>query len=387
LVLPPAKLTTPLAAKALDPEFVNAPTILAMPDRGAADEVASGPVRRDPLLVLDLANRYLGGRRRAVLTTLSLICGAGPALDAISGSQRAWFSIVSANLLLFGVWLSVFTWLTSLRDDDGSWKGRLVFTRLHVAWSAIWETTSELRELDLTQRFALAAAVLFNFGCLALAAGGLMSLAEAIVDPGSGRTATLQLSWWLAVGAIAAALPLWFWARIVRAPKKAVERSSGKLEVRADTLPAFVDLQAASLPPLRQELILRVFLTLSKWSQRRRRRYDSTSAYRAALARHFRQHANDLGLQREVWLGKTRAQGVAELIIARSLIVTVRKGFAPPTAEGALLQQLRLQQSCPSKRKLLLVFDTEPRALQQNPATSALARLHAQAGTTTLRVT
>ncbi|MGE5786885.1 MAG: hypothetical protein ACM3ZE_19990 [Myxococcales bacterium] len=386
LVLPPTNLATPPTAKALDPEFVNAPTILAMPDRGAAEGGVAGPAKRDWLAALDQLNRFLGGRRRILLTTLSLIGGAAPIVDAISGNHRPWFTIASANMLLFGLWLCLFTWLTSLRDDNGSWKGRLVFTRLHIAWSAFWETVAELRELALAERLAVTAASLLGSGSIALAALSMMVLTKTVMDPDFEGITSLQLSWWVAASCVVAALALWFWAQIVRRRRGSAGRASGKIGEKADPLPAFVDLQAASLPPLRQELLLRVFLTLSKWSQRRRRHYDDTSAYQAALARHFRRHARDLAVRREVWLGKTRAEGVADLILAHSLVLTVRKGFAAPTAESTFQHQIRLQQSCPTKRKLLLVFDTDPRALQQSPAIAALGRLHTQARTTVLRI-
>jgi hypothetical protein len=96
----------------------------------------------------------------------------------------------------------------------------------------------------------------------------------------------------------------------------------------------------------------------------------------AALERHFQRHLPASQVEREKWLGSTRDDGVASLVIDDIVLIEVARHFAPAGAARALARVSDLAPRWPAKPIILAIFDAPREAVFQSAATSSLVYLH-----------
>lgn len=374
-----------------DPEFVNAATILAMraPDDAAAKSRGdSARQRANGLLVtLDRLNRFVGGRRCSLFATL--VAGFGislPIVDHYLSNGRVTFTIVFGDLLLIWLWLLLFSWTTSLRDESGKWRASRLGAGFSALFCGIWEAVTEWRHSTTASKLRVLGLVLLWVGVAQLAAHGTMTVFATVMGPSTPQTSALPLiPWWLGTLTVGASLGVLLWLAL-EARRARSARAAGE-QGQIDDLPAVVDLRRTGPNDFGSTDTRHVVLrALVQWNGRTRKRYGSRDAYLAALVRHLRRVTPSLSIRREVWLGRAREMGVVDLVISNQLLVHVQKGFDQDAADWSLAQLREYQLTRPKSPKLLLVFDAEGNQLQNKAVESALEQMHQQANAVAVRL-
>jgi hypothetical protein len=190
------------------------------------------------------------------------------------------------------------------------------------------------------------------------------------------------------VGAALAALGILLWAKAFFGDgDDAIEGDAEQVSADLSQLPALLDLQEVRNPDFGDGDPLRVTLSaLAKWHSRKAQTYENEKYYQAALERHFRRHASKLKCRREVWVGKERKDGIADLVLGNYVLIEVKRGFGKTTADRAIGQMFAYQQSWPNKPKLLVIFDANRDEVFKSAATPTLRALHEGADAVTVRM-
>lgn len=375
-----------------DPEFVNAPTILAMrsPSTESSTALPEGTTQAAGRFfrVLDGANRYLGGRRLVVLAAGIACCGIPlPILDHYYPSALPRYTILFGNLVLLWLWLLLFSWTLSLRDGSGNWCASKLGSWPKRALEGVSEALSEWPSSPASLRLRMGASALLWIGLLLVAAHGTTTLLKLVFEPSLRQTSELPLfPWWLGSLCVAVGTVTWLWGAL-KTPK--IARTGTRVSKAAsdsDDLPVILDLRESSTHDYGAETVrLTTVSALANWNQRKRRHYGSRDAYLAALVRHLRRGIPGLSIKREVWLGRSRDAGVADLVLGNQVLVFLQKGFGPAAADSSLSAMRRYQLARPTTPKLLVVFDAE-KNLFEGPMRCSLEQLHQHANTVTVRV-
>ena len=97
---------------------------------------------------------------------------------------------------------------------------------------------------------------------------------------------------------------------------------------------------------------------------------------RAALERHFQRHLPASRIKRAKWLGRTRADGIAGIVIDDMVVIDVARGFAPESAARALARLSDVGRTWRAKPMILAIFEAPREAVFQSAATASLIELH-----------
>jgi hypothetical protein len=216
-----------------------------------------------------------------------------------------------------------------------------------------------------------------------LASHGVLTLHTLIFRPVERVASLPLLPWWL--GTLCTIAGTSVWLSLTVKSRHTARPNSVEEELRSP-LPAIVDFSASTSRDYGASSVRQTVVSaLAKWSERRRTHYPSRDAYLAALVRHLRRCAPGLGIRREVWLGRSRELGVADLMLGGELLVELQKGLGRRTADWSLSQLRSYQLARPSLPKLFVVFDA-PREPLDDSLRVTLEQLHQQANTVTVRV-
>jgi hypothetical protein len=127
----------------------------------------------------------------------------------------------------------------------------------------------------------------------------------------------------------------------------------------------------------------RTLIALSQWPARQ---WPDESAYQLALERHFRRRMPQARIEREKWMGRTRRDGLADIVIDDTVLIAVKHGFRKASADRAIEQMRRYARTLPGKPMILTVFDAPREAVFESAATPALFDLHRRHSVLTARM-
>lgn len=305
------------------------------------------------------------------LVAAAIVCGLlspfTDETDAVTGSTP---SVLPSVALFLGLVAFALAWASKLPSDGegGRWAAALArvqgATRLWLDdVQALGSAPQNLRLFAVGQLLALA-----GFAGLVLSSG--VALVAALL--GSSERATGVAFWsglTLLVGVSAAQFARRA-AVVAPAPDELGESVSA-----ARGLAALVDL-SEPLPPSfidGHTPLHRILIALSQW---RAGSWPDDAGYVAALERHFQRHLPASQVEREKWLGPTRDDGIASLVIDDIVLIEVARNFAPAGAARALARVSDLAPRWPAKPIILAIFDSPREAVFQSPATSSLVYLH-----------
>lgn len=337
------------------------------------------------LRLLARIDRTFAGRRLVAAATIVFTCAIlGPALDAWQHNVAPVWTVVLANTMLLLLWVLALAWLGAMRDDAGESTGAFAWRRLRMLGASLFRGYEELRGAAARVRWQSAGRHLVLFGCLLLIFRGSSVLAAvalgAEVLPESGA---VLLGVGCACFVLGVALLQWaaWGTRNATATELAHARSSiGALTAIVD-LNRDVGRQFSGPDPVSLTLS-----ALAQWRLRTIRKYPDVHAYKEALERHLRLHVHAFKCRREIWLGRTRDDGIADLLIGGVVWVGIARGFSADLAEQVLAEVRRYPKTWADKPKLLVIFDASHRDVFDNAAVAALQQLHEQASLVAVRM-
>ncbi len=320
---------------------------------------------------------HMHGRWMAALVVAALVCGILPAL--MEEPSFAASGLTSIGLFV-GLAAFAMTWLAKLQNRDGNGDLRAAGARLRAAARLV---ALDARELErpppyLKLLFSGQALILVGLaGLIGASVCSLMSWASGIDDPPSVFRFPSGLLLLLGVSLVH------FSARFaIVAP---ASEELGESVAAATKLAPLVDL-SDSLPPSFIEghtALHRILIALSQWRQTP---WPDQAGYRAALERHLQRHLPACRIEREKWIGRSRSEGVADLVIDDMVLIQITHGFLPTSAARAVAQLDDLARTWAGKPMLLAIFDAPHEAVFQSAATLSLVELHERLPLLTVRM-
>jgi hypothetical protein len=324
----------------------------------------------------------LDGTEQWALGLVALACGViGPGIEAFAPASAGTFR----SLASLGVWLGLglygLAWFGTLQTDDGGWASDLPERRVRNALQLLGDEFGELRRSPPKLQLRTAAQVLTLFGLVLVALTSLVTLLRhtfGMIDPAlAGRS--------VGGAALVAALLLQLQSRRLGAstPLAAEERAEAVTAIAG--LPAILDLGE----PLPASFIgghtpvHRVLVALSQW---RGRAWSDQVAYREALERHLQRELLGSRIERQKWLGRSRRDGVADLVIDDLVLIEVRRRFSKSAAERATAALSVRARAFRDKPLLLVLFDAPREAVFETDAMNALTELHQRLPVVTARM-
>jgi hypothetical protein len=373
-----------------DSELACAKTIMSMPV--ASLSVADGEsgdrgARGSRLLACcDQVERLIASRRMPFLSGLVFLGGmAGPSLDWLQGNPQPVWTVLVNNAMLVLLWAALFGWLGAVRDDAGAFDGQAVMRRCKVLWRALLEGYQELRGSEPRARWS-------SLGAHLVFAGGLLFIVRGItiviaVSLGSHETVAGTTAGLLWLGSAYFGLGVMVLTKATFGVGNASPEAAQRAKVSLAELPAIIDLTRDAGRQFGDGDPLCVTLSaLAHWRARQLRSYTDVVAYQLALERLLRLRVGNLKCRREVWLGRGRANGIADLVLGRLLLIQVARGFSPQNASRAIDQIRLCQRKWPSRPKLLVVFDASQCEVFEKATVAALQSLREEASTITVRM-
>jgi hypothetical protein len=338
-------------------------------------ELALGSFERWGRQTLQLSRSlddWLYERKSTLLLTLSALSAlVGPALDALAGGPRHGPTVIVSNLVLFFIWTLGFAWLGKLRNELGQWDPGVAWTRFWTSFRLTLQDAASFGGLPVPLRYRVLGEIAGAVGMLGLGVASVLTITQLVWGwPDAGAGLLTGRIWGAALVAIsvialrrAASVPIGFIA-----PQEIVAPAVAHF-------PAVVDLSvplnlpsASGMTPLHQ-----VLEVLAEWLPRE---WPNQDSYIAVLERHFLRHMSWAHVERDRWLGETRADGVAHFLVNESLLVEVIRGFDADTAERVNARMRALAKVWRGKPALIVAFDASRSALFQGAGTPKLEALH-----------
>ena len=299
--------------------------------------------------LLGLADRTdasLYGRRGGLVALAAAAATVSPWIDQALGDNLLVTTVFTfAFVGLVG--LLLFARVGSLRDEDGSWSGSIVARRLGQ-W--LGEMRDAIGSPDSADRGRTTGGLLAAVGCFILAARNVPLLAALIAEElFDGRFAAAErvADSMLVAGLIPLGLGGFLWVLGWRALRSRASAHGVDDERRLDPrvvaqLDAIIDCtdkaQVANLAGQGGEgLVPELLGAMAAWHPRGCYYEDD---YQASLHRHLRRHMAWATPVREQRIGK-RAEGtagVADLIVAGSVLLELKRGLTTSTAQKAVGQ-------------------------------------------------
>ena len=348
-------------------------------DRGVAWLHQFGP----PLLRFGAwLDEALHGRWLGVLAVLAVVCGfVAPGLDYLVTEGRSTLGFFSwiFGLITFGV-LGMAS-CASLRSDEGSWELGLVLRRLMAAARLSHESFEQFGRAPRYLKLILIGQALALVAVVGLSWAGLLSGLRLLFGMGAPPSTLPFVSGLLLLAAVGL---LAYASRSAPALRFSLQESGNALTAAAD-LPPIIDVSE----PLTEAIsggsttLHRTLIALSTWSART---WPDEAAYRAALARHLELQLPNCRIEHERWVGRSRHDGVLDLVIDGVLVIGVRRGFHEASAERALAQVNGYVRTWSGKPMLLAIFEAPRTALFGSAKAAALLALHQKFGLVSVRM-
>ena len=317
-----------------------------------------------------LDERLRGRLPRVLASVAALSAGSAPLLEFTLGSQGGAASLGSwlaaACLGLLG-WL----WLGRARAADGALQFELLRRRSAAALRLLSRDLQELPSAPKLLKLLILGRLILGLGLWGIGAGSLGRAASACFgEVPSPRWLGLQLLGCSLLGLSA----LLGWARRAHARREPVDVSECQLAARE--FPAVVDLASpVELDSLFLEptLLHRILEALARWGDAG---WPNEGAYAQALQRHLQRHLPDSRIESECWLGETRADGIAALVIDDTVLIEVQRGFGARRAGAAIEQVKACTRQWQEKPIVLVIFDAGSAEVLEGAANRSLENLH-----------
>jgi hypothetical protein len=319
----------------------------------------------------------LHDRWSAALALAAVVCGILPAL--MEEPSFAASGLTSIGLFV-GLVAFAMTWLAKLQNRDGHGDLRAAEARLRAVARLLALDARELERPPPYLRLFFCGQALTLAGLAGLIGASVCSLtswASGIDDPPSVFRFPSGLLLLLGV-------PLVHFSARSAIVAPASEELAESVAA-ATKLAPLVDL-ADSLPPSFIEghtALHRILIALSQWRQTP---WPDQAGYRAALERHLQRQLPACRIEREKWIGRSRSDGVADLVIDDMVLIQITQGFLPTTAARAVAQLNDLARTWTRKPIVLCIFDAPHDAVFQSAATLSLVELHDRLPLLTIRM-
>lgn len=301
------------------------------------------------------------------LLVAAIVCGLlAPLTGDTGGASGQLPSLLPSFAFFIGLAAFGLSWLTRLPSDDEVSKFSAALTRLQGALRLLVSDAEALRGAPRHLRLFSAGQLLALLGFTGLS----VSSGVALLNAGDGPSWFAFGSGLLLLVGVSAAQFARRASVVPPAPDELGESVSA-----ARHLAALTDL-SDSLPPSfidGHTSLHRILIALSQWSGDS---WPDEASYLDALERHFRRHLPTSQVERDKWLGRTRRDGVAALVLDDMVAIEVARHFTPAAAARALARVGELAPKWSGKPILLLIFEAPREAMFQSAATSSLVNLH-----------
>jgi hypothetical protein len=327
-------------------------------------------------------DEHLEGKRAWILAAAIGLAGATSALEAAFEDVNPVWSVLTGNLLLLVVWFLAFSFAGSLRDENGIWRGGLIFGRFAATGRALWAEVASFGEAPLHIRHRTLALLFAVLSLATFAVGNLTALLlRAFGD--SAPDLLSEIAGWGWLGAFFSGLfgVLWHRSRPARRVVRALETGFAR-ELTGD-LPPIIALGDDSLPS-GDTFVHEIIDVLAQWKPRI---WPSEKDYQFALQRHLERLMPDIEIEREKRLGPSRAEGIADFVLGESVILELKRGFrSKGSVDRAIGQMYAYAKQCPDMPSLLVIFEANLEDVMESLATSRLEDLHQRQATVTVRM-
>lgn len=315
------------------------------------------------------------------LVAAGLTCGIlAPLIDQRGDEPGSVVTVLASLGLLAGLAAFGVTWLSNLQTDARRGLLRAIGARARGAAQLLEVDIRELSGSPNHLKVFLSGQWLARAGLVGLSAVSLGSVMLWLSDMGEPPNALrwlsgLMLLLGLAVARVAARY------RIVAPTAEELEESVAA----ATQLAAIVDL-SESLPPSfinGYTPLHRILIALTQWRgtgyaspRSAGADWPDEAGYRAALERHFQRHLPACRIERAKWLGRTRADGIAGIVIDDMVALDVARGFEPQSAARAIARLSDVGRAWRGKPMILAIFEAPRELVFQSAATASLIELH-----------
>jgi hypothetical protein len=316
----------------------------------------------------------LYGREVWARAALALAAGLiGPSLDYLWTGGRSTLGLFTWASVAIGFGALVLARLNGLRSDEGGWDPTLAGTRVRTWTALLFESLEKLPAAPLHVRLSTSARALALAGMSGLIWAGLLSGVRLVFGSPTATTALPFLSGSLLL--IAAGLELYA-ARVSPRLRFSLEEAGNSLSEAAESSHV-IDL-AEPLPERFMSGATKLQETMIALSLWRPRSWPDEASYRAALERHLERCLPSCKIEGQRWVGRSRRDGVFDLVVDGVVVIGVKCGFYEASAERAVMQMRSYARIWSGKPMILALFDTPSAALVESPTADALAALHAE---------
>jgi len=314
---------------------------------------------------------FMHDRWPLALLAAAIVCGLlSPFTDEPGEVAGSTPSVLPATALFVGLFAFGLAWASKLPSEAEGGKLAAALARVQGATRLLLD---DLRTLGGAPRnlrlFAIGQALaLIGLGGLVLSCG--LGLGAALLGSSERATGVAFSSGLLLLIGVSAAQFARRASVVAPAPDELGESLSA-----ARGLAALVDL-SEPLPPSfidGHTPLHRILIALSQW---RAGSWPDDAGYLAALERHFQRHLPASQVEREKWLGPSRGDGIASLVIDDIVLLEVARDFTPSAAARSLARVSELLPRWPAKPIILAIFDAPRETVFQSAATSSLVNLH-----------
>jgi hypothetical protein len=327
-------------------------------------------------------DEVLHGRWHWAVVGFALACGfIAPGLDHLamaSGSTMGFFTFLFA---LLGTAAFGLAKLNGLRSDDGQWDPRIALNRTRAAALLFVESFERYAQSPRYLQRVLIGEAFGAVGIAGLLWAGFIGFGRWIFSshaPASSLPFVSGSFLLLGVGSV-------LYARSM-GPKPAfsLQESGNSLSAAAQLIP-IIDLAQPLSEALSQgtTTLHKTVVALSRW---RPREWPDEAAYCAALERHLARQLPTCKIERERWVGRTRLDGVIDIVIDGMLVIAVKHGFYKAQADRAVAQVHGYARAWSGKPMLLAIFESPPEAIFKSPSTTSLMELHKDLAVVSVRM-
>jgi hypothetical protein len=327
-------------------------------------------------------DEQMDGRWPAALAVLGVACGILPPIfDYLAEDHRSISSVLASLVVLVGLTASALVWLAKLQRDDGVWDWQVAGARAETTIRRLLEDAEQLGRSPRYLKLQLGGVLLVWLGAIGSGLAACRSLVRVALGESDPPSVLRFVSGLLLVASVL----------LLRAAERATPSAAtdpaelGEAIEAASKLPPIVDL-SEPLPPFSvgdDSPLHRIVFALSEW---RGRRWLDEAGYRAALERHLQRHLPGVRVERERRLGRSRREGVADLIVGGLVLIEVKHGFRQRSAERALARLNALSPSWSGKPMLVVIFDASREVVFDGATTPALIDLHRRLPMLTVRM-
>jgi hypothetical protein len=322
--------------------------------------------------------------RGAVCLGLVLLSGVvAPLVDGgghTAGPGKA--TTLATLLLLYALWAFGFAFVGSLSDEDGAWSGRAVFDWLRAHAIDVKEQSATLHQVSRSVLCRRVGAGLLLLGAIVLGCVSVIAVSRGLGRGSSGSGSLLTVA--RCSGALLVLLGGVGNALARRLRRDPVAQFGGDPARAIAALDPLLDLTGSSPVLAQGDLVARLLAALEHW---RPVHWRDTLQYRLALGRHLEQQLGDVLIARDERLGRTRAEGVADLVVAGRVLVQVERSLRTRArVERALGRMRLLARSARARPTLLVLFETTRQDLAPGSVRADLADLHRQVPCVTVRM-